>query len=324
MRCFSYAARINSFKARSDLYDWNFTPLYDIRDLIDRAENVKGLDGIALNYPEHIETNVGLKGLKGHLASSSLEIDAINVRFNSGPFLFGGFTNPDHSVRRDSIDLCKRAIDVCRELGSDHLILWLSEDGFNYPFQADICQMWEYEIEGIREVALYGNDIRVSIEYKPFDSGRVSLIGSLASTIIAIDACECPNIGITLDYCHLLIGKEYPAISVFLAGAAKKLYGVHLNDGYGFSDDGLMVGTVNPIQTLEFLFYLMKIKYEGTIYFDTFPVREDPVAECERNINWTEAAAEELLDVATQIEAAQVNRDAVAIYKTLASMEFGF
>ena len=60
--------------------------------------------------------------------------------------------------------------------------------------------------------------------------------------------------------------------------------GVHLNDGYGQTDDGLMVGTVGLMQTLEFLYYVKKYRYAGVIYFDTFPVREEAVAECETNI----------------------------------------
>ena len=29
---------------------------------------------------------------------------------------------------------------------------------------------------------------------------------------------------------------------------------------------------------------MRKFKYDGVIYFDTFPMNEDPVQECERNI----------------------------------------
>jgi hypothetical protein len=75
-------------------------------------------------------------------------------------------------------------------------------------------------------------------------------------------------------------------VPVALAARSAKLFGVHLNDGYGKRDDGLMVGTVHPVQTLELLYTLDRIGYDRPIYFDTFPDTTglDPVAECSANI----------------------------------------
>jgi xylose isomerase len=65
-----------------------------------------------------------------------------------------------------------------------------------------------------------------------------------------------------------------------------QLLGIHLNDGYGRRDDGLMVGAVNMVQTLELLFQIIRKGFDGVIYFDTFPdiTGLDPVHECENNI----------------------------------------
>ena len=93
------------------------------------------------------------------------------------------------------------------------------------------------------------------------------------------------NLGITLDYCHMLMKHENPAYGASILGSRNKLYGVHLNDGYGLNDDGLMLGTSSLVKTIEFLYYIKLHEYDHAIYFDTFPVIEDPVAECKRNIN---------------------------------------
>jgi xylose isomerase len=77
---------------------------------------------------------------------------------------------------------------------------------------------------------------------------------------------------------------EQPAMAASLALRDGRLYGVHLNDGYGQADDGLLVGSVHPWQTLEFLATLRQYDYRGTIYFDTFPIREDPAAESATNV----------------------------------------
>jgi xylose isomerase len=77
-----------------------------------------------------------------------------------------------------------------------------------------------------------------------------------------------------------------PAYAAVLVARHSRLLGVHLNDGYGKRDDGLMVGSVHPQQTIELLYELDRASYRGVIYFDTFPDTTglDPVAECATNI----------------------------------------
>ena len=79
---------------------------------------------------------------------------------------------------------------------------------------------------------------------------------------------------------------------------AGKLFGVQLNDGHSKlgAEDGLMFGSVHSAMALEFIHWLQKVKFDGHIYFDTFPRNEDPVREAEYNIRkvkqlWKRAAA---------------------------------
>ena len=54
-----------------------------------------------------------------------------------------------------------------------------------------------------------------------------------------------PNLGVTLDFAHVLYADEQPAFAAALIARHSRLLGVHLNDGYGKRDDGLMVGAVH-------------------------------------------------------------------------------
>jgi len=74
---------------------------------------------------------------------------------------------------------------------------------------------------------------------------------------------------------------------------------VHLNDGYGKRDDGLMVGSVHPVQTVELLVEMQRLNYDSTIYFDTFPDLSglDPVAEASVNVDM----CNRLMQVATSL-----------------------
>jgi len=280
--CFRYSSRLNSFNSRPDLFAWQYQPS-DVRDLIRRVGQVGRLDSLDLNYPEHFD-HVSVDQIESAIKATHLKLNGINMRYPEREFYYGAFTNPDPEKRRSAIRLTQKAADVCRQMGGSHLVLWLGYDGFDYPFQLDYAQAWEWEIAGIQEVADYAKDLKVSIEYKLADPRRFSLLGNLGITLQAINECQRPNLGVTLDFCHLLMADENPAMSAALSARLGKLFGIHLNDGFGSFDDGLMVGSINFFQTLELFYYITQSNYCDVIYFDTFPNHEDPVKECLNNI----------------------------------------
>ena len=121
----------------------------------------------------------------------------------------------------------------------------------------DSMVAWEQLQERTRDIADYGHELRVSLEYKPTDPRRQSFLGDMATTLLFLQECDRPNLGVTIDYCHSLMARENPGFAAFLAAKSGRLYGVHLNDGYGYQDDGLMVGPASYVQIAEFLFYVL-------------------------------------------------------------------
>ena len=166
------------------------------------------------------------------------------------------------------------------------MTLWLGQDGFDYSFQADYKDLWQKEIEAIHEVALHDPECKISIEYKPNEPRAYSLLPNLTSTLLAISEIGLKNLGVTLDFAHLLYANEQPAFAAAMVSKKSQLLGVHLNDAYGKRDDGLMVGSVHFHATVEFLYQIIQDGYDGVIYFDTFPniTDLDPVNECQTNI----------------------------------------
>ena len=127
----------------------------------------------------------------------------------------------------------------------------------------------------------------VSIEYKPNEPRAYSLLSNLGTTLLAIKDINLKNIGVTIDFAHILYSNEQPALVAALIDKHSQILGLHLNDGYGKRDDGLMVGSVHQLATIELLYHITKSKYQGPIYFDTFPdtTNMDPIKECELNIS---------------------------------------
>ena len=276
-----FATRLNSFKSK-----WQKDKKPSIKDLIDRASKVKGLTHVDLNYPDHVDPSI--MEISNISNDCGLAINGLAMRYYTNPaFKLGAFTNPNKLVRQEAIDLTKQAIDKLREIDSNLLTIWLGQDGFDYGFQVDYKKIWDDEINAIREVAEYDKDCLISIEYKPNEPRAYSLLANLGTTLLAIKEINLNNIGVTIDFAHILYSNEQPALVAALIDKHSKILGLHLNDGYGKRDDGLMVGSVHQLATIELLYHISKSKYNGPIYFDTFPdtTNMDPVKECELNIS---------------------------------------
>lgn len=280
-----FATRLNSFKSGAEAY-WKGKNRITTIDLLARAATVPGLNEVDLNYPDHL-AEASPAEIARQLDSLGLGLNGFAMRYYSEPgFKLGAFTHPDAAVRRKAIDLTKKGIDAMAEAGGKLMTLWLGQDGFDYSFQMDYGRAWDLEIAGIREVAAHNPAIDISIEYKPNEPRAFSLIPNVGTTLLAIKETGSPNLGVTLDFAHVLYAGEMPAMTAMLVGRHSRLLGIHLNDGYGKRDDGLMAGTVNIAATVELLCVAEKLGYGSAIYFDTFPDASglDPVAECAFNI----------------------------------------
>ena len=282
-----FAARLNSFRVGESEYWRGLNRKVGTLDLLTRAATAKGLSCVDLNYPDHLD-GLDERELIARMGGLGLALNGYAMRYYSGDaFKLGAFAHPDPATRRAAIDLTKRGLDSLAAAGGSLMTLWLGQDGFDYSFQADYAALWDMAISAMREVADHNSEIAVSIEYKPNEPRSFALLPDVATTLLAIAEIQRPNLGVTLDFAHVLYADEMPAYAATLVARHSRLLGIHLNDGYGKRDDGLTVGSVHPIQTVELLYVLERIGYAGAIYFDTFPDTTglDPVGECAANID---------------------------------------
>ncbi len=284
-----YATRLNSFKVGAAQF-WPGKNRITTLDLLERAAAVEGLNAADLNYPDHFEGTSAAE-LSTALDGLGVQLNGLAMRYYSDPdFKLGAFTSPDRATRRAAIDLTKRGLDALSEMGGSLMTLWLGQDGFDYAFQADYGRLWEDAVTAIREVADHNGAIDIALEYKPNEPRAYSLLPDVATTLLAIREAGNANLGVTLDFAHVLYADEMPAYAAWLVGRHSRLLGVQLNDGYAKRDDGLMVASVHPVQTLELLVELERMEYARAIYFDTFPDSSglDPQAETQSNIEMVE------------------------------------
>ena len=302
-----YAARLNAFKVKGG----------SVADMIAGVGQVGGISAADLNYPDHFETH-SPAALGRMLADQGMVINGLAMRYyTEAGFKLGAFTHPDLSVRRAAIDLTKRGIDACAEMGGALMTLWMGQDGYDYSFQIDYGRAWEDTIAAIAEVADHNSAVDIAVEYKPDEPRAFALMPDMATTLLALREVNRANTGVTLDFAHVLYAGEMPAYAATLAARHSRILGVHLNDGYGKRDDGLMAGTVHPVQTVELFMALDRAGYDGVIYFDTFPDQAglNPVHETRANIALTDRLRAIARDLAQnpELAAATARQDAAAV-----------
>ena len=303
-----FAARLNAFKIGADTY-WPGKNQVTTIDVLERAASA-GLNAADLNYPDHFEAHTPGE-LKTAMNTMGIALNGLAMRYYTDPgFKLGAFTHPDKAVRQSAIDVTKKGLDALAEMGGDLMTLWMGQDGFDYSFQGDYGAMWDNTIEAMDAVVKHNPSIDIAIEYKPNEPRAFALMPDVATTLLAIKEIGADNLGVTLDFAHVLYADEMPAHSAALVARHSRLLGVHLNDGYGKWDNGLMVGSVHPVQTVELLVELIAMGYNKTIYFDTFPDHSglDPVQEACTNIQ----AVQHMWSIAEELAANVELRTAIA------------
>ena len=312
-----YAARLNAFKVKGAT----------VPDLIAELGKVGGLSAADLNYPDHLE-GLAPAQLSRLLGDQGLALNGLAMRYyTEAGFKLGAFTHPDATTRRAAIDLTKRGMDACAAMGGSQMTLWMGQDGFDYSFQADYARMWDDTLAAIAEVADHNPAMDIAVEYKPNEPRAFALMPDMATTLLALKDVNRANTGVTLDFAHMLFAGEMPAKAAMLAARTSRILGVHLNDGYAKRDDGLMAGTVHPVQTVELFVALDRIGYDGVIYFDTFPDLSglNPVAEAQTNIRLTDRLRAIAAGLAgdTALAEAQARQDAAATTRIVMAALYG-
>ncbi len=277
------------------LYDrfHEYQPARSLAERLAMAAQVEGVDGIEVVYPSEFG-NVA-QAIQ-QIQDSGLAVSAVNVNVKSeAKWRHGSFTASDPLIRKAAVEQVKTGMDIAAELGTDLVTCCPLIDGHNYSFQVDYLQQWDRLVEGVREAALHRSDIRVSLEHKPNESRNFVILGDVGRTLFLCEQLGLPNVGVTLDIGHALVAKETPAAMVCLAVAVDRLFYVHFNDNGRDWDWDMIPASVNLWDTLETLYYLDHLEWEGWFSYDVINRDGDVVRTQQATIRVMQAT-ERLLD----------------------------
>jgi len=246
----------------------------NILERIKDISEIEGVSGIEIHYPTEINEK-NFNSIKKLLKETGLKVVQLCPHLWVKPeWKYGAFTNPDQKIRKESLALAKKTIDISRELKPEVMVYWPAQDGYDYFFQVDYSQRLAWMVESLTELCDYAPEQKFAIEYKQFEPRTHIFLGRAGEVMTIVNEINRQNLGVNID--HALIVKESLSESLALINRYGKLFHTHWNDNHTIFDDDIIVGSVNFCQTLEFTYWLYKNNYKGWHGLDLFPYRENP------------------------------------------------
>jgi len=251
-----------------------FQPPVPLEERMQRAARIPGASGVELVYPADLTDRERAREL---VSASGLAVSAVNLNIKSEPiWRNGSFTNPDPEIRERAVTYLTTAMDLAADLGSDMVTMCPLMDGWDYSFQVDYIDQWRWLVDGLKRALDHRSDVKVSIEYKAFESRTQITVPDVGTTLHLCDRVGRDHLGVTMDVGHALIAGETPAMSATMAHEAGRLFYVHFNDNNRGWDWDIVPGAVHVWEMLETIFYLEKLGWEGWLAYDVFTKHGDP------------------------------------------------
>jgi len=206
---YTFGSRLNSMKDRPELWP---NPVDNVKEWVKRQGTIRGLDCIDFNYPQHFESWTVAEAKKS-LDDAGLCAGSVCLRYPS-KFARGAMNHPDENLRREAIEMTKKAADVAKELGCNEVVVWSAYDGYDYPFQVNYQDKWDQLVHAFQECCDEHPDIKWSLEFKPTDENtRFFTVPSTGAALLMVKDVDRENFGLTLDVGHMLMSGENVSVS---------------------------------------------------------------------------------------------------------------
>lgn len=169
------------------------------------------------------------------------------------------FSDPDDNRRAEAIARAKAAVDVAAQLGAQINIGRLRG---GYVFGQSHKSSRERSVSGMREVALYGQEMGVGVALEPVNSIACNFINTTQEGIEIVKEINVPAFSLMLDSNHMFIEDRHMLKSV--EDAKEYVTYVHLVDS-----NRLYPGNCK-LDFSTFLCALRQIGYNGWVSVEVF------------------------------------------------------
>jgi xylose isomerase len=264
-----------------------YRPGWSPIEAIELAATVPDLTGLEFTYPDNLNED-NWKDVKAALERHELQIASCYNNISSHPKWQRGAMTAGDKLKKEAISHTKACMDLVVELGCDRVTFSLLQDGWDYPFQADYTAGRQEIISGLQECCDHRSDVTIGVEYKPREPRIHCYIANTPVTILLLKEIDRANIGVVIDVGHTLNAGESMGDAIALLAEHGYLLHTHLNDNWRDWDDDMIVGSIHFMETLELVYWLRRVGYDGWYGLDIFPYREDPTEATAESIRFLE------------------------------------
>ena len=198
-----------------------YGPPRGTRDMIEMAARVPNLACLDINVPFATE-GMAAAEVRQLLDDNGLTCRAATPHIYMREYMKGSFTNPSSDLRRRTQARVEEAVEAAQVLGAGYVKFWPGQDGYDFPGQVDYMQIWDYTIDGMREICLRHPDVQFAIEYKPKEPRVRMTLANAPKTLLAIQETGVDNLGIVMDFGHSLMAGESPTESLLMIHRDRK------------------------------------------------------------------------------------------------------
>ena len=323
METFRYSIGTWAFGAVPDRYmAHGYRDRPSLESQIESASKVPGCSGVELPFAPGAVTPETSGGFARFTADRGLAVSALAVNVTGDRrWAQGSITNPRKELRDEAIVRIADCLACAKAMNVGLVNLWMGQDGFDYPFEADYARLWEDLVAGLKESAAAVPEVCLSVEYKAKEPRVRNVPNSASQTLLAVMAAGAPNLRVTLDFGHAILGGENPSQSAALLASYGKLGHIHLNDNLGDWDWDMAAGVSHWWELVEFCLWLDRSSYRGWLSLDIFPHRVDPAAACALCIKATEKARTIAGNLKLRgVDESLARRDAMSVYSAIMDM----
>lgn len=299
-----------------------YRPPISFNDALDKILSIEDLDGIGLHYPS-IGNEERAKELNKKIQDRGKKIGTFGIDYWSKEWGLGSFSANDEKIRKNAVDVAKKAIDVANLVGADRIFIWLAHDGTEYAFQRNFAKAWDWMVDGLRKVTNYDPKMKIGIEYKIREPTTHCFISTIGDVFNLIDEVKTENLGATVDLGHALMAGERIACSITRCLRRDVLHIIHWGDNYRGWDDDLIVGTVNVIDFLETMFWLKKFEWDGWNAIDMVAFKNDAFAGGVEAVRWIRGFEKFVDDIGLEKLEQTINEDPSEFSKLVRTYFFG-
>ena len=129
-----------------------YGPPRGTRDMIEMAARVPNLACLDINVPFATE-GMAAAEVRQLLDDNGLTCRAATPHIYMREYMKGSFTNPSSDLRRRTQARVEEAVEAAQVLGAGYVKFWPGQDGYDFPGQVDYMQIWDYTIDGMREIS---------------------------------------------------------------------------------------------------------------------------------------------------------------------------